>query len=78
MIIEPTLEHYVYYLRRIESDNRRAVQERRATFEEELRTLLTHLERLSGQTIPKWKWPQESENRRISQRIVRKYREVYE
>lgn len=71
MIIEPTLEHYVYYLRRVESDNLKAVQERRATFEEELRTLLAHLERLSGQTIPKWKWPQESENRRISQRIVR-------
>jgi len=71
MIAEPTLEHYIYYLRRVEGDNRKAIQERRAAFEEELRLLLAHLEGLSGQPIPTWEWPQESEDRRVSQRIVR-------
>lgn len=71
MIFDPTLEHYVYYLRRAEGDNRKTSQKRRDAFDGELRTLLAHLERLSGQTIPIWAWPQESEDRRISQRIVR-------
>lgn len=52
-ITEPTLENYVYYLRRVEGDNSKAVQERRTAFEEELRGLLTHLERLSGQDHPR-------------------------
>jgi len=71
MITEPTLEHYIYYLRQVEGDNSNAIQERRAAFEEELKALLAHLERLSSQAIPAWEWPQESEDRRVSQRIVR-------
>jgi hypothetical protein len=70
VITEPTFEHYVYYLRRVEGDNREAIQERRAAFEGELKALLVHLKHLSGQTIPTWEWPQESEDRRVSQRIV--------
>ena len=71
VIAEPTLEHYFYYLRRIEGDNRKAVQERRSVFEAELSSLLTYLERLSGRVTPAWEWPKESEDRHISQRIVR-------
>jgi hypothetical protein len=32
MITEPTLEHYIYYLRRVEDDSRQTVQERLAAF----------------------------------------------
>jgi hypothetical protein len=71
LINEPTLEQYVYYLRRVEGDNVKTIQERRAAFERELRALLAHLERLSGQPIPPWEWPQEKEDRHVSQRIVR-------
>lgn len=71
MIAEPTLEHYIYYLRRVAGDNSKAIQERRAAFEGELRKLLAHLERLSDQAIPAWEWPQESKDRHVSQRIVR-------
>jgi len=70
LIAETTLEQYIFYLRRVEGDDARAAQERRATFEEELRGLLAHLEHLSGQSIPPWEWPQESEDRHVSQRIV--------
>jgi len=71
MIAEPTLEYYVYYLRQVEGDDHQAVQERRAAFAAELRALLCHLEQLSGQAIPAWDWPSESQDRRVSQRIVR-------
>jgi len=71
MIAEPTLEYYAYYLRRAEGDNRKIIQERRIAFEGELRALLAHLERLSGQTIPILEWPQENQDRRANQRIVR-------
>jgi hypothetical protein len=71
MITEPTLEHYIYYLRQVEGDNTKAIQEHRTAFEEELRSLLAHLECLSGQTTPAWEWPQESQDRHVSQRIVR-------
>jgi hypothetical protein len=71
MLIEPTLEHYIYYLRRVEGDNRKTTHERRAAFGGELRALLAHLERLSGQIVPVWEWPQESEDLRVSQRIMR-------
>lgn len=71
MINEPTLEHYLYYLRRVEGDNLKTVQVRRMAFEGELRSLLAQLERLSGQAIPMWEWPQEREDRRVSQRIMR-------
>ena len=71
MIAEPTLEQYIYYLRWVEGDSTRATHQRRAAFEGELGTLLAHLERLSGQPIPTWEWPQESEDRDVSQRIVR-------
>jgi hypothetical protein len=70
MIAEPTLERYVYYLRWVEGDRNKAIQEHRAAFEKELRALLAHLERLSGQSIPAWEWPQESQDRHVSQRIV--------
>jgi hypothetical protein len=70
LIAEPTIEQYVYYLRQVEGDNTRAIRERRAAFEGELRALLAHLERLSDQPIPPWEWPQESQDRRVSQRIV--------
>lgn len=71
MINEPTLEHYVYYLRRVEGDNVKTLQERQVAFEGEVKALLTHLERLSGHAIPTWEWPQEKEERRVSQRIMR-------
>jgi hypothetical protein len=71
VIAEPTLEHYVYYLRRVEGDTHKAIQERCAAFEGELRALLAHLECLSGQAILTWEWPQEGEDRRISQFVVR-------
>ena len=70
MIAEPTLEQTIYFLRRVEGDNTGAIQERRATFAEELRGLLAHLERLSDQPIPPWEWPQESQDRHVSQRVV--------
>jgi len=70
MIAEPTLEHYIYYLRRVEGDNTGAIQERRAAFAEELSGLLAHLARLSDQPIPPWEWPQESQDRHVSQRVV--------
>ena len=70
MIAEPTLEHYIYYLRRVEGDNVRAIQERRVAFEQELRGLLVHLEQLSAQPIPPWEWPEETQDRHVSQRIV--------
>lgn len=70
-VAEATLEHYIYYLRRVEGDDSKAIGKRRAAFEEELRALLAHLERLSSQSIPAWEWPQESEDRHISQRIMR-------
>ncbi len=71
MVTEPTLEHCLYYLRRVEGDNVKTIQERQAAFEGELRGLLAHLERLSGHAIPHWEWPQESQDRRVSQRIMR-------
>ncbi|MCL4299199.1 MAG: hypothetical protein KJ077_25925 [Anaerolineae bacterium] len=71
IVIEATLEQYVYYLRRVEGDTLKAAKERQAVFEKELRTLLAHLERLSGQIIPPWEWPQEHEDHSVSQRIVR-------
>jgi hypothetical protein len=70
LIAEPTLEHYIYYLRRVEGDDSQAIQARRAAFEEELSGLLAHLARLSDQPIPPWEWPQESQDRHISQRVV--------
>ena len=71
MIAEPTLEHYVYYLRRVEGDTHKAIQEHCAAFEGELRALLAHLECLSGQAIPTREWPQERTDHRISQFVVR-------
>lgn len=71
MIIEPTLEHYIYYLRRIENDDGITMQNHRAVFAEELQSLLAHLECLSNQTIPPWKWPEESLDRHASQCIMR-------
>jgi len=70
LIAEPTLEQYIYYLRRAVGDDTKAVQERREAFEGELRGILAHLEHLSGQSIPALEWPQESEDRHVSQRIV--------
>ncbi len=70
-IAEPTLEYFVYYLRRAAGDNNSAIQERREAFAAELRALLGHLEQRSGQAIPDWDWPQERDDRRVSQRIVR-------
>ncbi len=43
MITEPTLEHYVYYLRRAEGDRAPAIQERRAALEKELEALQERL-----------------------------------
>ena len=60
LIAEPTLEQYIYYLRRAVGDDTKAVQERREAFEGELRGILAHLEHLSGQSIPALEWPQES------------------
>lgn len=71
MIGESTLEHYIYYLRRVEGDDHQAIRERRDAFEKELGALLTHLERLSGQVMPAWEWPEESQDRFASQFIVR-------
>jgi hypothetical protein len=71
MIAEPTLEHYVYYLRRIEGDSPGDVQDRRAAFEAEVHSLLAHVAQLSGQAVPAWTWPEESPDRHISQRIGR-------
>lgn len=71
MIAEPTLEHFVYYLRRVEGDTTKAARERRAAFERELGALIDHLEHLSGQAVPTWEWPQEIQDRRVSQRIKR-------
>lgn len=71
MITEPTLEHYVYYLRQIEGDDRKTIQKRRDAFAREVNALLAHLEGLSAQAVPAWDWPEEPEERGISQRIVR-------
>ena len=71
MVAEPTLECYIYYLRWVARDSRQDVQNRRTAFEGELRSLLTHLGRLSGKNIPTWAWPEESQDRHISQLIMR-------
>ncbi|MBN2117363.1 MAG: phosphotransferase [Anaerolineales bacterium] len=71
MIREPTLEYYFYYLRRLAGDSGQALREHRAAYEADLRLLLSHLERLSDQVIPAWNWPDEKEERHISQRIMR-------
>lgn len=67
----PTLEHYIYYLRRGAGDDDEAIQEYRKTLQEELQLLLGHLERRVGQTMPEWEWPEESEDWSTSQRILR-------
>jgi hypothetical protein len=71
VIAEPTLEHYVYYLRHGEGESSSAAQKHRAAFEQDLVNLVVHLERLSGQAVSAWEWPEESQARIPSQFILR-------
>lgn len=59
MIQEPTLEHFAYYLRRLEGDTPRGIQEKRRLFEQQLEARRAQLEGLSGQSLPAWNWPEE-------------------